>query len=107
MRRTHAVVCGVALSVAAVTLGVGPAAVAKPSESVSGSTVAGPCAEPSARNYDPATGSYECDALVRLDGTWTGTGTLHSKGHVNPITGDATGSVHERLDIETADGRAG
>jgi len=107
MRRTRTIICAVALSWATVTVGVGPAAQAKPSESVSGSVLSGPCAEPSARNYDPATGSYECDALVRLDGTWTGTGTIHSKGHVNPLTGDATGSVDERLDIKTADGRAG
>ena len=101
--RTRAVL---ALATVAAGMTAATASATTPPVSVTGSVLSPACAEPSARDYDPATNRFECDALERLDGDWSGSGHLHAVGTVDPISGDASGRFTDVLDITLSDGTA-
>lgn len=85
----------------------GHASAAPRRQHVSGSVLSPACAEASTRDYQPVTGSFECQALERLSGDWDGTGQVTARGTVDPVTGDARGRFSDTLTLTLASGAKG
>lgn len=77
------------------------------SHQVSGTVLSSFCVELSARDYDPGSNRFECTARQKLQGDWSGTGTVHATGTVDPVSGDAHGTFSDDLRVTLPNGASG
>lgn len=85
----------VVVGAAALAIGSAPSAEAYGGRT-SGLITATPCLPVTTSGFDPETGASDCRGTAVLTGSWTGTMRYHVVGHVDPVTGDAVGTINQR-----------